>query len=188
MAVSVRQLLGSVNPLFFTQALGNFNLREYTGDGATTEFLVTPGLYENGVIVTENGILQMPGTDYTVAGSTLTFTTAPAAGVQLQIRELAFSNIWTEVAVNSFQAVRGQKLLVNTSVESITVILPAFPETGDQVTVVDATGTAATNNIILGRNGNKILGVENDLIVDINNAAITVAYYNTSRGWLVVEK
>ena len=188
MAVSVRQLLGSVNPLFFTQALGNLNLRQYTGDGATTEFTVTDGLYENGVVVTENGILQMPGDDYTVAGSTLTFTTAPATGVQIQIREIAFSNIWTEVAVNTYQATRGQKLLVNTSAGAVTVMLPAFPVVGDEVTIVDASGTAATNNITVGRNANRILAVENDLIIDINNAAITLAYYNTSRGWLVVEK
>jgi hypothetical protein len=36
----------------------------------------------------ENGIVQKPTTDYTISGTTLTFTTAPADGVAIQIREL----------------------------------------------------------------------------------------------------
>jgi hypothetical protein len=62
--------------------------RTYTGDGSTTGFTVTSGTTVNDVLVTENGILQVPTTDYTIAGTTLTFTTAPANGVTIQIREL----------------------------------------------------------------------------------------------------
>ena len=40
------------------------------------------------ILVTENGILQVPTTDYTISGTTLTFTSAPANGVAIQIREL----------------------------------------------------------------------------------------------------
>ena len=50
----------------------------YSGDGSTTAFTVTAGHTVNSVIVTENGIVQKPTTDYTVSGTTLTFTTAPA--------------------------------------------------------------------------------------------------------------
>jgi hypothetical protein len=35
-----------------------------------------------------NGISQKPTTDYTITGSTLIFTTAPAAGQQIVVREL----------------------------------------------------------------------------------------------------
>lgn len=187
MAVSVRQLIGSANPLFFTQALGNFNLKQYVGDGATVNFAVTPGLFENGVIVTENGVLQMPVTDYTVSGATLTFVTAPAENVQIQIREVAFSNMWTEVTVNTVQAVRGQKLLVNTAAQAVTVILPAFPVIGDQVTVVDATGTAAANNITVARNANRISGLEENLVIATASAETNLVYYNATVGWVVSE-
>ena len=41
------------------------------------------------MLVTENGVLQKPTTDYTVSGTTLTFQGgAPASGVAIQIREL----------------------------------------------------------------------------------------------------
>jgi hypothetical protein len=42
----------------------------------------------NKVIVTENGVLQKPTADYSISGTTLTFTTAPQSGVSIVIREL----------------------------------------------------------------------------------------------------
>ena len=41
---------------------------------------VSPGS-DNAIIVSLGGVIQNPGTDYTVAASTLTFTTAPASGL-----------------------------------------------------------------------------------------------------------
>jgi len=56
-------------------------------NGSTTAFTLqvnsqnaSPGS-ANAIIVSLGGVLQNPGTDYTVAASTLTFTTAPASGL-----------------------------------------------------------------------------------------------------------
>ncbi len=56
-------------------------------NGSTTAFTlqvnsqnVSPGS-ANAIIVSLGGVVQNPGTDYTVAASTLTFTTAPASGL-----------------------------------------------------------------------------------------------------------
>lgn len=65
-----------------------YNTRTATGDGSTTGFTVTSGATVDDVIVTENGVLQAPTTDYTISGTTLTFGTAPASGVNIVIREL----------------------------------------------------------------------------------------------------
>jgi len=62
--------------------------RTATGDNTTTDFTVTSGVTVNDVLVTENGVLQAPTTDYTISGTTLTFGTAPASGVAIVIREL----------------------------------------------------------------------------------------------------
>ena len=62
--------------------------RNYTGDNSDTTFTVTSGVTVDNCIVTENGVVQKPTTDYSVSGTTLTFTTAPATGVAIQIREL----------------------------------------------------------------------------------------------------
>ena len=65
-----------------------YNTRTGTGDGSTTTFTVTSGATVDDVIVTENGVVQAPTSDYTVSGTTLTFGTAPASGVAIVIREL----------------------------------------------------------------------------------------------------
>ena len=62
--------------------------RNYTGDNSDTTFTVTSGTAVDNVLVMENGVVQKPTTDYTISGTTLTFTTAPATGVAIQIREL----------------------------------------------------------------------------------------------------
>ena len=56
-------------------------------NGSTTAFTlavsgsnVSPGT-ANDIIVSLGGVIQNPSTDYTIAGSTLTFTTAPASGL-----------------------------------------------------------------------------------------------------------
>ena len=56
-------------------------------NGSTTAFTlqvsgsnVSPGT-ANDIIVSLGGVIQNPNNDYTIAGSTLTFTTAPASGL-----------------------------------------------------------------------------------------------------------
>ena len=75
-----------------TSPLGG-DIRTATGDGSTTTFTVTNGATVDSVIVTENGVVQKPTTDYTISGTTLTFQGgAPANGVAIQIRELPVSS------------------------------------------------------------------------------------------------
>ena len=66
----------------------SYTTRTATGDGSTTGFTVTSGVTVDDVLVTENGVLQAPTSDYTISGTTLTFGTAPASGVNIVIREL----------------------------------------------------------------------------------------------------
>ena len=71
----------------------SYTTRNYTGDGSDTTFTVTNGATVDSVIVTENGVVQKPTTDYTISGTTLTFQGgAPADGVAIQIRELPVSS------------------------------------------------------------------------------------------------
>ena len=65
-----------------------YNTRTGTGDGSTVGFTVTSGMTNDSVVVTENGVVQAPTTDYSISGTTLTFTTAPASGVAIKILEL----------------------------------------------------------------------------------------------------
>jgi hypothetical protein len=62
--------------------------RKYTGTGSQVNFTVTSGCTVDNVLVFQQGIHQTPTDDYTVSGTTLTFTTAPASGESVIIREL----------------------------------------------------------------------------------------------------
>ena len=95
---------------------------------------------------------------------------------------------WSEVATTTFDAISGSKLFIDTSLNTVQVTLPANPSMGEEVYIVDATGTAGTNNITVSRNGSKITGLDEDLTIDVDNAAILLAYYNAARGWIVLSK
>lgn len=72
---------------------GSSNNRSYTGDNSTTGFEISSGLSATDVIVTIDGSVQQPGTDYTVSGTTLTFTSAPAGSTSINILELSTGGV-----------------------------------------------------------------------------------------------
>ena len=64
-----------------------------TGDGSNVNPITLTNSAENAheLMVMLNGVTQVPETDYTVDGTTLTFTTAPANGVNVLVYHLAYS-------------------------------------------------------------------------------------------------
>ena len=83
-------------------------------------------------------------------------------------------------------AVAGNVYIVDTGA-AVTVTLPASAAIGDSVAVIDGTGTAATNNITIGRNSHKIQGDAADMTVSLNRAAFELVYYNATHGWLLTK-
>ena len=63
----------------FGAIAGNMTVNTFTGNGATTAFTLTnaPGSASNAAVYI-SGVRQTPSIDYSVAGTTLTFVTAPA--------------------------------------------------------------------------------------------------------------
>jgi hypothetical protein len=67
----------------------------FTGDGSITTITIDSGRSVNDVIVTVNGFVLVPTTDYTISGTTLTFATAPAASAEIGVRYLPLSGTAT---------------------------------------------------------------------------------------------
>jgi len=85
-----------------------------------------------------------------------------------------------------YTAVAGDQILVNTFSAAVTINLPATPSLGDEVTIIDANTSPqgfASNNCVVGRNGNKILSGAADLTLTTNTQAITLVYTNVALGW-----
>ena len=79
------------------------------------------------------------------------------------------------------------KYIVDCSSAAVTVTLPASPVMGDEVSIIDGTGSAATNSITVARNGNKIQGLAENMIVNTARAAFTLVYYNSTQGWILTQ-
>jgi len=92
---------------------------------------------------------------------------------------------WIEKATGDspYTASDGDNIFVDTSGGVVTITLPASPSIGNQVKIIDSHGTAATNNITVGRNGEKIQGATSDLTISTNNAGISLVYYDSDNGW-----
>ena len=58
---------------------GDFDGSDATHALATNSIAITP-VTEAALIISINGVIQEPVTDYTVSGTNITFTTAPASG------------------------------------------------------------------------------------------------------------
>ena len=60
-----------------------------TGDGSTVAFTISQSSRAaNNILVTVNGVLFFPTDDYSLAGTTLTFVTAPAPSAEIRVRYL----------------------------------------------------------------------------------------------------
>jgi len=59
---------------------------DFSGDDSTTDFTLGASSTTDGVIVTINGVVQTATTAYSVSGTTLSFTSAPATGDAIQVR------------------------------------------------------------------------------------------------------
>jgi len=66
----------------------NYSKGTFTGDGSTTTITISSGRAVDNVLVFVNGICLVPTDDYTIASTTLTFTTAPTSGAEITVRYL----------------------------------------------------------------------------------------------------
>ena len=58
---------------------------------------------------------------------------------------------------------------------------------GDEIRIIDVTGNASSNNIIINRNGHKIQGSATNFIINLDRSAIGLVYYNVAQGWVLTE-
>ena len=63
--------------------------------------------------------------------------------------------------------------------------LAAAPTAGDFVGFLDARNTFETNNLTVGRNGNPIGGVAENMTVALEGAAFILQYVDATTGWQI---
>jgi hypothetical protein len=95
---------------------------------------------------------------------------------------LGGGNPWQSTST-SITITANDRYFVNTSGGAVTITLPASPQTGDQVSILDLASTFDTNNCTIGRNGNKIMGLTENLVLNVEDEAITLVYTGATYGW-----
>jgi len=75
----------------------------FTGNGSATNFILTKSTTNLETFVFLNGVAQVPVTDYSITGTTLSFTVAPAVNNEIEVRTLDISDInGVDITLSSF--------------------------------------------------------------------------------------
>jgi len=75
--------------------------------------------------------------------------------------------------------------LLDTSAGFFTITLPPNPIVGDRVFFYDSQSTFNTNSPIIARNGSNIMGLAEDMILDVVNSRSEFIYTGITKGWVV---
>ena len=138
------------------------------------------GTFDNAISVTGN--ITSTG-DLTLSTGNITLSTSTAT------IDAHNTPIWnTSTQSTNFTASAGNQYFIDTSTPAVTLTLPSSAVIGDEIRVLDATGTFDTNNLTVGRNSHKIQRDASDLTVTTEGAAFALVYHNSTNGWLLKER
>lgn len=121
----------------------------------------------------------------TEAGTTIRFEYCDEmSGWEYQLYSPRASNAYAGVFSSALTAQPGGKYAINTTASSVAVTLPAAPENGDVVSIIDANGTFANNNLTINPNGKILNGVLTNYTSHTSGNYIEMTYLNDTIGWV----
>lgn len=170
----------AVNELTYANAATG-NKPTFTATGGDTNIGVSIQPKGSGTVTID--ALTFPAAD----GSADQILTTNGSGV-LSFVDNSGGTSWQAIKTGNYTASAGEGVFANTTAGAFTVTLPASPSLGDEVSIVDYAGTFDTNNLTVGRNSQPIMGTAADLTVSIERAGLTLAYVDSTQGWLLKDK
>lgn len=125
--------------------------------------------------------------------STLTNSTITINGTPVSLGgSVTAGTDWQTVVVadgsTTTTGAAGKGYFIDTTSAVHTINLPGSATLGDEISIIDYSGTADTNNITVGRNGHNIQGDSADLTISTERAALTLVYSGATQGWLLKDK
>ena len=161
----------------------------FTGTVSTTQTIQFPatqktyGLYNNiGGGATISARLGATGNTLSIANGKYRMVATDGTNWYDIFSLAGLGEAWTTKTANYTMA-DGDNIFADTSGGAFTLTLPASPTIGMQVKIIDAEGTAGTNNITVGRNSQPIMGSAADMTISTNSAGIALVFYDGTFGW-----
>jgi hypothetical protein len=203
----IEQAIGGVATIAITAGTTSLSIPQGSLDNARSAVLKFTGSTASTITIGPNDVEKVyfihnassaaqtikQGSGNTVAVSPLSFKivylegTGSGAGVVdlLVAPDGGFTWNSTDITGNT-TLIKGTGYFVNTSGGAVTLTLPASPNRGDTVKIIDL-GSAATNNITVARNSEKIQGLSEDMTVSTDEAAFGLVYSGSTNGWRLTE-
>jgi hypothetical protein len=142
----------------FSSASTVITSETFQGNGTDVEFTLGQELTTAAAMVAVNGVMQIPSTAYSISGTTLTFTEAPAYGDIIEVRQLATTST------------------VNVTLQSPNGFCLA-EATNSGVTIYTGTASAAARWRV-GTDGHFVPGTDNTLSIGASGNAVRNIFYS----------
>jgi len=88
---------------------------------------------------------------------------------------LGYDETWLVATANQ-SANDGDKIACDVSGGGFTITLPSSPNTGDSIEVCQGDGQFSVNNVVIARNGNNIMGLAEDMNLNIDNISVELIF------------
>jgi hypothetical protein len=167
-SLNITPAAGSVDSVALADNLRSGVVNSFTGSQATnssTQLTLTEEpLNAQSIMVYVNGVYQKPTTNYTVSGTTLTFTGALASSDEIDVHHLSIRTGVTHVADGS---VTSAKLDTNLSLDGNLTV-------GGNLTVSGATTTISSTTLTVDDKNIEIASVDSPTDVTAADAGITI--------------
>lgn len=129
------------------------------------------------------GVVTSTGNATAIADAALSI--AKTSGLQTALDAKASKLSWS-IKTTTYTAAAGDAIMANTTSAAFTITLPASPSANDVVDIADYAGTFGTNNLTIGRNALKIMGLSEDMTVSVSNVKFRLVYIDATVGWRLV--
>ena len=194
------------------QASTEFKLNQFTGDNSTVAFALSAQTTENNTAVYFDGVYQSKS-NYSISGLTLTFSTAPATGVAVEVMaanavvvsigtpdngtvttaKIANDAVTADKIASEAIAVGISSVVTATSLTA-TVNTHVYVSAAGQTITLPASPTIGQRvlvtvgnfvNTVIGRNSSNIMSSGTDMTLDSAYLSIQFIYTDATQGWVM---